>query len=580
MSRVGSALPSRDPLGYPNVNGLQASGGTDPGLQREVNEDRFHCDPDRGIFMVIDGVGGQAAGGRAADVAHEQLRKCLDDPNDSAADAIHGGITTANNEIYRLAATRDEWRGMACVLTVAVVNNGMVTFGHVGDTRLYKLRADCIEKLTRDHSPVGEREDANEISERQAMLHPRRNEVYRDVGSEPHKPSDRHFIDVGEVTFERDAALLLCSDGLTDLVDSASIARTVAQYAGDPDAVVEALIRAANTAGGKDNVTVVYVEGDRFAASGYGRTAVRTRTPSFESVGTAAPAPRPSGRLRVVRAAIVTLLAGLAIFAVLRTTGWASDEVWKQPVALLKRLLPLKGTAAPVLGQNEAQIAVAAGESIADAVRTATAGSVIIVDPGEYREQIALKSGVRLLSRVPRAAIIRLPAAVPDAANVSAVTARNVSAAEIVGFRISGDSATPLPVGILLEDSSVFVVDVEISGATKAAVEFGGGSSTLMASDIRDNPGAAVIVRAGDTSRITHSTFVHNGTSNHPAAAFIVERGATPSFARNIFQDLTSGSFPALDDPAFAALKRDNWFLPSTARSDRTPASARASADK
>ena len=103
------------------------------------------------------------------------------------------------------------------------------------------------------------------------MRHPRRNEVYRDVGSEFHDRRDRDFIDVGEVAFEPDAALLICSDGLTDLVDSVSIARTVSQWAGDPDSVVRELIAAANAAGGKDNVTVVYVEGEQFAASNYGR---------------------------------------------------------------------------------------------------------------------------------------------------------------------------------------------------------------------------------------------------------------------------------------------------------------------
>ena len=109
---------------------------------------------------------------------------------------------------------------MACVLTVAVVENGRATIGHVGDTRLYKLRDDRIEKVTRDHSPVGEREDSKELSELQAMRHPRRNEVYRDVGSEPHEPDGPEFVDIEEIPFETDAALLLCSDGLSDLVES------------------------------------------------------------------------------------------------------------------------------------------------------------------------------------------------------------------------------------------------------------------------------------------------------------------------------------------------------------------------
>src|SRR5439155_239752 len=156
-----------------------AAGNTDLGLQREVNEDRFHLDVDRGLFVRIDG----------------------------------------------------------------------------------------IEKVTRDHSPVGEREDANEISEIEAMRHRRRNEVYRDVGSEPHEQTDPEFIDLLEIPFEPDAALLLCSDGLTDLVESATINQIVTQLAGRPHDVVNALIEAANDAGGKDNVTVVYVEGELFAAS-------------------------------------------------------------------------------------------------------------------------------------------------------------------------------------------------------------------------------------------------------------------------------------------------------------------------
>ncbi len=128
---------------------------------------------------------------------------------------------------------------MACVLTGRRDRDGRAIVGHVGDTRLYKLRRGRIEKVTRDHSPVGEREDARELSELEAMQHPRRNEVYRDVGSEPHEPGDPDFIDVQEIPFEPDAALLLCSDGLTDLVDSASInADRRGDRAGRPQQVV------------------------------------------------------------------------------------------------------------------------------------------------------------------------------------------------------------------------------------------------------------------------------------------------------------------------------------------------------
>src|SRR5688572_15156764 len=193
------------------MTNLRAAGLTDPGVARDVNEDRFHIDTARGIFAVIDGIGGQAAGGKAADTALGMLRTRLERETGPVDQRVREAIAIANYEIHRLASTRREWNGMACVLTVAVVENGHAVVGHVGDTRLYRMRAGSIEKVTRDHSPVGEREDAREISESEAMRHPRRNEVYRDVGSEPHEPSDSNFIDVYEVPMTPDTALLLCS---------------------------------------------------------------------------------------------------------------------------------------------------------------------------------------------------------------------------------------------------------------------------------------------------------------------------------------------------------------------------------
>jgi serine/threonine protein phosphatase PrpC len=183
-----------------------------------------------------------------------------------------------------------------------VIEDGRAVVGHVGDTRLYKLTRDGISKITRDHSPVGEREDARQLSELEAMRHPRRNEVYRDVGSESHDPSDPDFIDIYETPFEPDAALLLCSDGLTDAIASTKIRETVAGLAGQPERVVAALIDAANAAGGKDNITVVYVEGERFANT--------RRSPS-------AAKPRRGARVGLI-SALVVVVALVAAFAAMR----------------------------------------------------------------------------------------------------------------------------------------------------------------------------------------------------------------------------------------------------------------------
>ena len=162
---------------------------------------------------------------------------------------------------------------MACVLTLAVLENGSAVVGHVGDSRLYEIRRGEIRKITHDHSPVGEREDNRELSEVDAMRHPRRNEVFRDVGSEEHTPDDADFIELTSIPFDSESALLLCSDGLSDQVPSPQIRAAVERNAGNPEVAVRELIEAANRAGGKDNVTVLMVEGEQFTAPPAARAA-------------------------------------------------------------------------------------------------------------------------------------------------------------------------------------------------------------------------------------------------------------------------------------------------------------------
>jgi serine/threonine protein phosphatase PrpC len=246
-----------------------------PGLKRDNNEDRFHCDPARGIFLVVDGMGGQAAGEQAAEIAVVKLRARLERPTGTSAERIREAIALANNEIHRQGQENPAWKGMACVLSIALVENDRVTIGHVGDTRIYKLRAGQIRKITHDHSPIGIREERGDLSELEAMRHPRRNEVFRDLGSEPRTPQDEDFIEIIEAGFEPESALLLCSDGLSDLVTSAQIQQVAEEHAGKPDAVVAQLIQAANEAGGRDNITVVFVENTCFAERvGRNRTSV------------------------------------------------------------------------------------------------------------------------------------------------------------------------------------------------------------------------------------------------------------------------------------------------------------------
>jgi len=530
---------------------LRAAADTNAGLHRDVNEDRVHVDLARGLFVVIDGVGGHAAGGKAADIALTMVRSRLERETGTLVDRVREAIAIANNEIHRAAAMRPEWKGMACVLTVVAVDDTRAVAGHVGDTRLYKLRGDRIDKITRDHSPVGEREDSHELSELEAMHHPRRNEVYRDVGSDPHQPDDPDFIDVSEFTFEPDAALLLCSDGLTDLVDSTALLDIVRRAASRPEQVVKDLIEAANAAGGKDNISVVYVEGDRFASSdGWAPpageiTRRRAINPAVVEERRQERSPRTK-RGKALRAAVLVGVA-VAIGAVAVAVGraWPLGAPFQRPAI----------AAADVPATT---IAVGPNDSIAAALERAAAGSVVLVEPGEYRETLTLKTGVRVVSRLPRGATIRLSGTASE--GDAAVVAAGVTAAELAGFRIVGDAATPLGTGVLIRSSQASLVDIEVTGAVNAAVVVDGISlATILASDVHDNPGTALTIHAA-SARLAHNVFMRNGTSERVRRSFIIEEGAHPLFEGNVFQDVGRDAFGDLGEGARAVLGRDNWF--------------------
>jgi len=516
---------------------FRAAGATDVGVQRVVNEDRYLVDAGRGIFVVIDGVGGQAAGGRAAETALDVVRAKLTTGNGAVATRLRDAITSANNEVHRQASSRAEWNGMACVLTAAVIDGERAVIGHVGDTRLYKLRAGKIQKLTSDHSPVGEREDAGELTEFDAMHHPRRNEVYRDVGSEPHTVVDADFIDIREIPMEPDAALLLCSDGLTDLVPSDRIQQIVRASAGQPDQVTRALVKAANDAGGKDNVTVVYVEGEEFKRAEAGA--------------------RSQARGWKTSPGLAFLLIALLAVGV----AW-----WR-----LGDVLTLAIGAA--LGPDEASatvLTVKPGQSIAEALKAAAPGATILVEPGEYRERLAVTGRVKLISVVPRGATLRLPSTGTD--DDAAVAVSSATGVEIAGFRIAGDAATPLGTGVITRTPNVRLIDLEVTGAARAAIDLGpGGNLMLASSDIHDNPGAGLAIRADSAARISHNTFAANGESAQAAGVLLLEPGARPEFSANVFRHLDPRVLTALDAAIRAQLAGANWF-PDAPRTTERPA--------
>jgi serine/threonine protein phosphatase PrpC len=279
---------------------------TDTGPLRASNEDRYWIDNESGIFLVVDGVGGHAAGEVAAETAVEAIREELRDGSGGAEERVRRAIAAANNQIYAAAQNSGDLRGMACVLTLALVDAGEMMIGHVGDSRLYLIWNGAIRKLTSDHSPVGEGEDAGELTEEQAMLHPRRNEVFRDVGTRPHAAGDDGFIEIRRCHFKPEAAFLLCSDGLSDALPSAGIRDIVERYQGDPAAVARELVEAANEAGGKDNITALFVAGSEF------RPAVREAR-TRHATTRMRPVPALGPRRRFFAGRIAFLLYGVLI---------------------------------------------------------------------------------------------------------------------------------------------------------------------------------------------------------------------------------------------------------------------------
>jgi serine/threonine protein phosphatase PrpC len=497
---------------------LRAAARTHPGRVRPTNEDVPIVDAARGVFGVIDGIGGHAGGEVAAAMAKDVILQRLSRPLGTPAERAREAIAIANNTIFRLASERSELAGMACVITLAIVADGRLTIGHVGDTRLYKLRGDGMRKLTRDHSPVGEREDAGELSEADAMRHPHRNEVFRDVGTIFRDKDEQEFVDVIDEPLEADAAILLCSDGLSDMLPGASIAHIVRQHAGDPEQVVEALVAAANDAGGRDNITVVYGEMPRFAeavargidqrqtptepsllnayteanttAAMHGN-ALHTR-PAGNVAGSGAkkearpdakPVVEPDARREVAtpdgtargswiaRAARAIVSSRMIWFTAGALGGAFGAIAWTAYVASHQ----VHGAHTLIVGPG----GVSAFSTITAALAAARPGDVVRVEPGLYREQVEVGDGIDLVARVPGTVSILPPASgtnLPPASNPNLPSASGASSPATPALSITG-ALNVRVAGIRIESQSETLdtaVHITAPAATLELVEIAG----------------------------------------------------------------------------------------------------------
>lgn len=245
---------------------------SDRGRVRENNEDAFIADPALGIFAVADGMGGHAAGEVASHMAVDSLQEAIrwagKEKNHfseehtavlcSPANVLINGIRLANQKIHKSSLEKIEYKGMGTTLVAVYFFNSSSIVAHVGDSRLYRLRGQTIEQMTEDHSLVWEQYKQGLIAKEALSSSPYKNIVTRALGLHPTLDAD-----VKELAIQAGDFLILCSDGLSDLVQDEEMVGVLQNAAGDLNRACGDLIRLANLRGGKDNITVLLIQIDQ-----------------------------------------------------------------------------------------------------------------------------------------------------------------------------------------------------------------------------------------------------------------------------------------------------------------------------
>jgi protein phosphatase len=249
---------------------LEFFSAVDTGRARTNNEDSVALDETSALAVLADGMGGYNAGevasGMVTAFIKSELGRWLHEASSSATDnevrrAMDICVDNANRAIFNAANSNPQYAGMGTTLVVAVFRGDRLLIGHVGDSRAYRLRAGRLLQITRDHSLLQEQIDAGLITPEQAAFSANKNLVTRAVGVEDTVLLETHLHDV-----VRGDLYLMCSDGLSDMLDDNSIGQ-VLQMHDSLDAAGQALIDAANDAGGKDNIAVVLARAPGHATS-------------------------------------------------------------------------------------------------------------------------------------------------------------------------------------------------------------------------------------------------------------------------------------------------------------------------
>ena len=296
----------------------QFFGLSDTGKQRENNEDLFIAQQIRGrkfiLASVIDGVGGYAGGEIAAEQAKAAIIERAGKPFNEAIPMLAECFYLANERVIAEKKRGDKYQEMSCVATVALADIAANQFyyAHVGDTRLYLFRDGSLVKISHDQSFVGFLEESGRLSEQAAMEHPRRNEINKALGFEDNLNQHADYIETGQSPFLPGDVLLLCSDGLSDMLSSTEMI-SILSRSGSLKEKTRLLIDLANEKGGRDNVTVVLVQNDKapqqYTANKITESAAKPQpVKEIEQPVTAAPVHRKKNNIAATVFAILALI--------------------------------------------------------------------------------------------------------------------------------------------------------------------------------------------------------------------------------------------------------------------------------
>jgi len=240
---------------------IKFSAKSNKGLVRETNQDSFFASGDRPpVFIVCDGMGGHASGDIASRSAVESIKNyiymhtSMDLDEFKAKKLLGGAIEYANRIVYTRSNSKEDYNGMGTTADICLIDFEMLYVGHVGDSRVYLFRNGVLKQITRDHTLVEELIKYGTITEEEAKVHPNRHMITKAVGTDENTKWDFHSEEL-----LNDDIILMCSDGLTNMLSEEEIINTLISSE-DMDKVTQDLINKANTNGGTDNITTIVVK--------------------------------------------------------------------------------------------------------------------------------------------------------------------------------------------------------------------------------------------------------------------------------------------------------------------------------